>query len=144
MEHVSDTDDKHVSDTDDKVTLDPAVPVSDLLERLEAQAATLAKARVRGRQLERLLKGQVERREALEAELEREREQSAQLATELDALRGEAQAREAAEAQVYELQEAVQALEQEFESTRMQLEALRGELATKRPLGQRLRPRSWR
>ncbi len=133
-----------MSNTQDKLTVDPAVPVSDLLERLEAQTATLTEARVRGRQLERLLRGQVERREGLEAELEREREQSAQMAGELDALRGEAEARQAADAQVQELLATVQALEQEVESARMQLEALRGELASKRPLGQRLRLRSWR
>jgi predicted RNase H-like nuclease (RuvC/YqgF family) len=141
---VSGTDDKHVSDTDDKMTLDPAVPVSDLLERLEAQVATLTTARVRGRQLERLLRTQVERREALEAELEGERAHNARLASELDALSGEAQAREAAEAQVYALQATVQVLEQECAGTRMQLEALRGELASKRSLLKRLRPRSWR
>jgi predicted RNase H-like nuclease (RuvC/YqgF family) len=122
----------------------PPLPAAELLARLEGQAEKLSQARVRGRQLERLLRAQVERREALEEELAQEREQSAQLRTELTGLEGEAGAREAAEREAAGLEITVQALERELESTRMQLEAVRGELASKRPLGQRLHPRSWR
>jgi predicted RNase H-like nuclease (RuvC/YqgF family) len=122
----------------------PALPAAELLARLEAQAEKLSQARVRGRQLERLLRAQVERRERLEEELAQEREQSVQLRVELDGLEEEAGARDAAEREIAGLEITVQALERELESTRMQLEAVRGELASKRPLGQRLHPRSWR
>ena len=123
---------------------DAAVPASDLLERLEAQAERLSQARLRGRQLERVLRSQIEKRERLEAELEQEREHSAQLAAELARRYDEVRASESAEREVEELELAVRGLEQELDSTRMQLDAVRSELVAKRPLSQRLHPRSWR
>ena len=123
---------------------DAAVPVSELLERLEAQAAKLTQARLRVRQLEKALRAQIEKRESVEAQLETEREHSAQLAEELARRYQEVRAGESAGREAEELELTVAALQQELESTRMQLDAVRGELVANRPLSQRLRPRSWR
>jgi predicted RNase H-like nuclease (RuvC/YqgF family) len=118
-----------------------AVSGSDLLERLEAQAEKMTQARLRIRQLERALRGQVQKREAVEAELEEERAHGAELAAELARRYDEARSTETAGREVHELQVEVHELEQELASTRMQLEAVRAELTAKRPLSERMRPR---
>jgi chromosome segregation ATPase len=116
-----------------------------LLERVEEQAERLAQARVRGEQLERALRAERERRGELEAALEQERSRRAALERETQRLEGELDKAAVGEGEMDRAQQAVVHLQDELQTTRMQLEAVRAELATSRvPLSKRLHRRSWR
>ena len=123
---------------------DPTVSADELLERVEAQAEELSQARERIGRLERGLKAQAQFRQRLVADLLEERDISAGLERDLHRSEAKLQTARMVDREMERLQGAVRALESELQSTRMQLDAVRGELASRGRLGQRLRPRSWR
>jgi predicted nucleic acid-binding Zn-ribbon protein len=121
------------------------VSPTELLARLEEQAEKLAAARVRGQQLERALRAERERRGKLESALEAERSRRASAEREVIRLHDEIGSSVTFDDELERAQEAAAGLERELQATRMQLEAVRAELASARvPLSERLRPRKWR